>query len=225
MNLGLRELADFLAKHNNDESLVLATVTAVEGSSYRKPGAMMLIARNHEFAGLISGGCLESDLLEHALEVFKDGQVKTVTYDLSTDDEAIWGLGLGCGGTIHLLLQRVDKENDYAFLERLFASIEQRIGCVLAIAFQETEGFPSGTWAMRSDRGEISGNTDLAEQLKPQMEIWESPGRYHNAGLEEHALLVRVAPAPQVLICGAGPDAIPLARQIDALGWECVVVD
>ena len=66
MNLGLRELATFLAEHKNDQSLVLAVVTATEGSTYRKPGGMMLIRKNGEFAGLISGGCLEGDLVEQA---------------------------------------------------------------------------------------------------------------------------------------------------------------
>ena len=64
MHLGLRELASFLDQHGDDRALVLATVIATEGSSYRKPGAMMLIRENAEFAGLISGGCLEGNLVE-----------------------------------------------------------------------------------------------------------------------------------------------------------------
>ncbi len=225
MNLGLRELAIFMARHKKDQSLVLATVTAVEGSSYRKPGAMMLIGKNHDFAGLISGGCLESDLVEHSSAVFKDGRARKITYDLSTDDEAIWGLGLGCGGTIHLLLQKIEKDKGYAFFTDLFVLLEQRSSCVLAIVRQEMNGIPEGSWAIRSVAGEVSGEPQLFDMLEGRLEFWDGAGRYQYAGEEQSVLLVKVEPPPRVLLCGAGPDAIPMARQVDALGWECVVVD
>ena len=128
MNLGLRELAEFLAEHNNDQSLVLATVTSTVGSTYRKPGAMMLIRENHQFAGLISGGCLEGDLVEHATAVFADGQPRQVIYDLSSDDDAILGLGLGCGGVVNLLLQRLQRDDGFGFLPHLFGSLERHSG-------------------------------------------------------------------------------------------------
>ena len=82
MHLGIPALLDFYRKHNDEESLVLATIVATEGSTYRKPGAMMLVNRAGQFEGMISGGCLEGDLLHHAEEVFDDGVSKFVTYDM-----------------------------------------------------------------------------------------------------------------------------------------------
>jgi xanthine/CO dehydrogenase XdhC/CoxF family maturation factor len=230
MNLGLRELASFLAEHNNDQSLVLATVTATEGSSYRKPGAMMLIRKNNQFAGLISGGCLEGDLVEHAATVFKDGQPRSVCYDLSADDQAIWGLGLGCGGIVHLLLLRLDRDRNFGFLPGLFEALDRRSRCVLALAHQSSPEIPAGAFALATDAGEVTGDPLLYPSLEGRLGNWDSPFRYQYTGPspaagEESILLIRVEPSPRVLVCGAGPDAVPVARQVDALGWECVVVD
>ena len=66
MHLGLSTLLKFYRAHRSDEALVLGTVIATEGSTYRKPGAMMLIAADSSYHGLISGGCLEADLASHA---------------------------------------------------------------------------------------------------------------------------------------------------------------
>jgi len=66
VHLGIPALLDFYRHHQADDSLVLVTIIATEGSTYRKPGAMMLISRDQQFEGMISGGCLEGDLLHHA---------------------------------------------------------------------------------------------------------------------------------------------------------------
>ena len=230
MHLGLRELASFLDQHGDDRALVLATVIATEGSSYRKPGAMMLIRENAEFAGLISGGCLEGDLVEHAAAVFHDGQPRRVTYDLSSEEEAIWSLGLGCGGVVHLLLQRLDRADGFGFLPWLFESLNRRSACVLALVRESGDEFPAGTMALVNDAGDFFGDERLAACLEGQPESWNSSQRCKHVslpggGLEEAVLMVRIAPSPRILVCGAGPDAVPVARQIDSLGWECVLVD
>ncbi len=225
MNLGLRELRVFLQQHKNDQSLVLATVTATEGSSYRKPGAMMLIRENNEFAGLISGGCLEGDLVEHASDVFEDGQPRQVSYDLSKDDQAIWGLGLGCGGTVHLLLQRLERDKGFGFFAKLFDAMKRRSACVLALTHRDFDDIPVGACALVNSDGELSGNPRLFDIIEGRLTHWSGPDRYQYAGQDESVLLVKIEPSPRGLLCGAGPDAVPMARQVDALGWECIVVD
>lgn len=230
MNLGLRELATFLAEHKNDQSLVLAVVTATEGSTYRKPGGMMLIRKNGEFAGLISGGCLEGDLVEQASVVFKDGNPRAVCYDLSTDNQAIWGLGLGCGGTVHLLLLRLDQDRNFGFFPPMLKALSRRSRCVLALAHRASPEIPAGTYALASEEAQMTGDPLLYRSLEGRLEAWGSPHRYQYTGpstadTNESILLIRIEPSPCVLVCGAGPDAVPVARQVDALGWDCVVVD
>ncbi len=224
MNLGLRQLESFLHKHRTDQSLVLAMVTAVEGSSYRKPGAMMLVSSSLEFTGLISGGCLEGDLVEHAAAVLADGVPRAVTYDLSGTDNVILGLGLGCGGTVHLLLQRLERAAGFGFLPALFRAVSERKTCLLAIALDDRSGVSPAVTAL-SIEGQTEGNAVLSVFLEGRYENWQTASRFAYTGAGNCVLLVRIEPPPRILLCGAGPDAIPVARQVDMLGWECIVVD
>jgi xanthine/CO dehydrogenase XdhC/CoxF family maturation factor len=230
MHLGLRELERFFRAHRKDAFLVLATVVATEGSTYRKPGAMMLIRENLEFAGLISGGCLEGDLVEHAAAEFADGIARRVTYDLSSDEQAIWSLGLGCGGVVRLLLQRLDRDAGFGILPRMFDSIGQRHTNVLALLWNPADGLPLGTAALVDDAGVLSGDARVFPCLEGQPGAWSSPKRFRYTTLEngqadDAVLLVRIEPSPCILVCGAGPDAVPVARQVEALGWAGIVVD
>jgi xanthine dehydrogenase accessory factor len=230
MHLGLRELRAFFDRARSDNALVLATVVATRGSTYRKPGAMMLIRDNAEFAGLISGGCLEGDLVEHANAVFDDGRPRQVTYDLSGEEDALWSLGLGCGGVVKLLLQRLDRAGDFGFLPTLFASLERRRDCVLALVREAVGEMEAGAFALAGAAGEFCGDERLGDCLDGMPGAWRQPQRYHyvdapGATRQDQVLLVHLAPPPRILVCGAGPDAVPVAKQVDSLGWECVVVD
>lgn len=86
---------------------VLATLVKVEGSSYRRPGARLLLTAAGERIGSISGGCLEEDVLIHARAVAASGTPKVVVYDTTSENELVWGVGLGCHGIVHVLLERL----------------------------------------------------------------------------------------------------------------------
>jgi xanthine dehydrogenase accessory factor len=228
MHLGTAALLDFFRAHRGEESLVLATIIATAGSTYRKPGAMMLISRGGQYAGLISGGCLEGDLLHHAERVFEDAAPSFVTYDMHADEELVWNLGLGCDGVIHLLLQRLDKEADFGFLGRLQASHEARRAALLALVTQSNGRLPSGAWGWL-DSGDISkGEPNLVAILRETAREWPD-WRFQFVRLGQDAQaesMVIHLPAPtRVLICGAGPDAAPMARALAELDWEVVVTD
>src|SRR5690606_30513696 len=105
---------DFFDRYaQRGDALVLATVVATIGSTYRKPGAQMLIAADGSGAGLLSGGCLENDLVERARAVLASGEPALVDYDARGPDDVIWGIGLGCEGAMTILLTRIDPENGY----------------------------------------------------------------------------------------------------------------
>src|SRR5690606_38177736 len=107
-------LSDFFDRYaQRGDALVLATVVATIGSTYRKPGAQMLIAADGSGAGLLSGGCLENDLVERARAVLASGEPALVDYDARGPDDVIWGIGLGCEGAMTILLTRIDPENGY----------------------------------------------------------------------------------------------------------------
>jgi len=102
----MRQILDRAGElRHRGEPAVLATVVAVEGSAYRREGARMLIESDGRLTGVLSGGCLERDLAARAAAVLASGEAALATYDLRSPDEVLWGLGLGCGGRITLLLE------------------------------------------------------------------------------------------------------------------------
>ncbi len=107
-----RVMRFFEERRSKGESLVMATVINTDGSTYSKAGEQMLIDTDGNFCGMLSGGCLEGDLVERSRSVIETGAAQTVTYDLSSDDE-LWGLGVGCEGTMHILLQPLTAESGY----------------------------------------------------------------------------------------------------------------
>lgn len=227
MHLGIASLLAFYQRHCQDDALVLATITATSGSTYRKPGAMMLISRDGQFAGLISGGCLEADLLQHAAGVFAAGRPQMVTYDMHAGDELVWGLGLGCDGVIALLLQRLDRERDYALLDQLSAAQNQRQPVLLALVVESSGGHLAiGQAALLDRAGAGWGADELVGLCQDQVEAGWPQWRQRQTRQDDYAaMLVNIRPQPRVLLCGAGPDTVPVAQAVVALGWACVVVD
>jgi xanthine/CO dehydrogenase XdhC/CoxF family maturation factor len=228
MHLGTSALLEFFRAHRDEDSLVLATVVATVGSTYRKPGAMLLVARGGAYEGLISGGCLEGDLLHHAAGVFASGAPVRVTYDMHADDELVWNLGLGCDGVIHLLLQRLDREQEFGFLGRLEASHRERRSVLLALVTQSDGILPLGAFGLVDSADISTGEAELRRFLEEMREEWPA-WRYEylrlGADLQAEAVVVNIPPRTRVLLCGAGPDAVPMARACAALDWEVAVVD
>lgn len=123
----MKELQEILKKISDlapDEKAILATVVDVVGSGYRRPGARMLIDQNGFGIGTVSGGCLEADVLERAKKVLQTNEPTVITYDTSKDESSVFGLGMGCRGIVRILLEPIEKEND--FLELISQSLKER---------------------------------------------------------------------------------------------------
>src|ERR1700712_5900824 len=105
----MKEIIDIVAAYENalkaQKKTALATVVLVEGSAYRRAGARMLITEDGQLTGAISGGCLEGDALRKARMVILQQEALLVTYDTTDDDDAKFGVGLGCNGIIHILIE------------------------------------------------------------------------------------------------------------------------
>jgi xanthine dehydrogenase accessory factor len=227
VHLGTAALLNFFDRHCNDESLVLVSLLATEGSTYRKPGALMLISGDNAYEGMISGGCLEGDLLHHADEVFISGDPKAVTYDMHAGDELVWGMGLGCDGVIHLLLQKLDRERDFPVLEFIRDSLIAREPILIALVGESNRpDLPLATLALKNRRALTFGNEVLINQCERHTKgTWPE---WRHKIVEENGCsisLINIQPRPRILLCGAGPDAVPVAGQITNLGWECFVTD
>src|ERR1700759_5778466 len=124
----MKEIIDIVTAYDEaikaGKKTALATVVLVEGSAYRRAGARMLITEDGQLTGAISGGCLEGDALRKARLVILQQQPMLVTYDTMDDDEAKLGVGLGCNGIIHILIEPIDdqKTNLITLLKKVLAS-------------------------------------------------------------------------------------------------------
>jgi len=110
--------------------VALASVVAVTGSSYRRPGARMLVTQDGQTTGGVSGGCLESDVMMRAAAAIEDGKVTLASYDTTGDDDVDFGVGLGCRGVIHVLIEplpAVTRVHYLALLETLRRAHEHAV--------------------------------------------------------------------------------------------------
>ena len=223
MDCSLTELSRFFtAASQRREPLVLATIVRTEGSTYRKAGARILISQSGATSGLLSGGCLEADLCERAARVLECGQPERAVFDSRISDDPVWGIGLGCEGANHIWLQGATAANDYAPLRYLNSCLkEERTGGVATIIGGDTLPAELGhhSYADTAYRDPLSARLAACRSTIPEIQSV----RYLDRMLE-----VFVAPVvlpPSLLLCGAGPDAVPVAQFAELLGWRVTVID
>ncbi len=133
----MSEISDVLGAieslHSRGERMALATIVAVRGSTYRRPGARLLVPEQGELIGNISGGCLENDVADVARIVMQEGMARVVSFDLTADDEAVWGWGLGCNGAIELFVEPGEKAAEVAGALRMALEDERPISMVTVL--------------------------------------------------------------------------------------------
>jgi xanthine/CO dehydrogenase XdhC/CoxF family maturation factor len=202
-------------------ALVLGVVLETSGSTYRKPGALMLIAEDGQYSGLLSGGCLEGDLREHADSVRKSGQPRVISYDLRGPDDLLWGLGVGCEGAMSILLTRVAASNDWQPLAHLTSELAvHRPTAVGIVVESQRAGSPPGTVLLLNGSATTTAQQSLAAAVSARRVGWVDAG---DPGIKLFAL--PLALPPRVLLLGAGPDTVPIVDFAARLGWKVTLVD
>ncbi|HEX3915426.1 MAG TPA: XdhC family protein [Steroidobacteraceae bacterium] len=195
LDTGLELLLEQAPRANT--ARVLATVVATAGSTYRKPGARMLLMADGSYIGLLSGGCLESDLQIHAREVLESGVAGAFEYDTRGPDDTLFGVGAGCEGTMRVLLEP--------------AGPGSPAESALVDAGRVTQGGDTTTLAVLHKPPARLGTYRDSAALSPADRA--------------HAFVQLLAPPPHLLICGAAPDAQPVVSAARALGWRVSVID
>lgn len=208
------------------EPAVLATVVKTQGSSYRLPGAHLLVTSDGKRAGSVSGGCLEDDLVKKAWWFTEKGPVIR-RYDTTADGEiATGGYGLGCNGTIDILLERVAPGTRSTITLASEAHAERRIAGIANII--EPRNL-AGRHLTIDTRGSVSTNIDdprLAALLEAQANAALAAGdSRHFAAEDLEAFIEVLRPAIRLVIYGAGDDAVPLTKIAKVLGWQVMVFD
>ena len=226
----------FDAASGRGERCALATVVSVEGSSYRRPGARMLVCEAGTSTGTISAGCLESDVIEHATHVLRTGAAKLVEYDTaSTSDEMAWGLGLGCNGTVRVLVEPLASGSLY--IEALRRSCEARpdaasISVATVYQYAPSELAPARLFI--NEDGDVSHERlsgEMAARLESEVRALTRGGMtsaariYDVDGVAAKVFIETLLPPVPLVVFGAGHDALPVVELARTLGWQTEVVD
>jgi xanthine/CO dehydrogenase XdhC/CoxF family maturation factor len=171
----------------------------------------MLLSSSGARCGLLSGGCLEGDLHEHAQRLLAgDDRILERHYDGRGSDDPVWGLGLGCEGAMRILLWRLETGSSLTLLRGWLSAAIRREPALLEIDLVSGDGALSLGSALRGD----------ADSSPPSSVL--PSGR---ATLRDGSFAVAAARVPAMLLCGAGPDAEPVVRMASQVGWQVTVVD
>lgn len=217
----------FESERASGRALVLGVVLETAGSTYRKPGALMLIAQDGRYAGLLSGGCLEGDLREHARSVSDTGAPRVVSYDLRSPDDVLWGLGVGCEGAMSILLTRVGPDNDWQPLAHLSAQLAAHRPSAVGIVVESSLGLvPAGTIVLpETISGASPVATETVRSALAEAARSGTPGWIKEAPAGVKLFALPLALPPRILLLGAGPDTVPVVEFAVRLGWKVTLVD
>ena len=240
----VQELVEaFDAAQARAERCALATVVSVQGSSYRRPGARMLVSETGASTGTVSPGCLESDVIEHAKGVIRVNRPKLVEYDTATTgDELAWGLGLGCGGTVRVLIEPIAAGSP--FFEALRGSLDAPADAAPAIVatvyhcptsalVQSPASLTIGSRLFIDEEGLVSA-ADLSSRSAAMVELQirsiiagrpTCTASIEVDGMAAEIFIEALLPPVSLVVLGAGPDVLPVLELAHDLGWRTEVVD
>ncbi len=235
----MKELAEIIkaydaAKLSRKQS-VLATIVHLDGSSYRRPGARMLVLEDGQMIGAISGGCLEGDALKKALLTFTEKKSRLITYDTSDEDDSSIGVQLGCEGVIQVLFEYLDYTHPVNTVELLRTVVSKRQNSVLVTLYDlsNKKANQTGACFLQAENGSIQGSLSSfinKESIQKNIaEVFETGSsifaEYEVDGKPLQGFIEFFQMPVSLVVVGAGNDAIPLLQIADILGWEITVVD
>jgi xanthine dehydrogenase accessory factor len=215
----MRERRQIVQLWRQGGTTVLVTLVRAEGSSYRQPGARLLLGTDGTYAGTISGGCLETEVIRKAGWMVREGAV-VERYSTMFDHTAEVPFGLGCGGVVDLLMEPVNTKECQALMTSMEGTLRGEETTIL-------------TWLPREGRdlarAVLNTNGDFtfaSEELAEWELVAARRGALHQDKIEDEEIFFERMAAPQRLfVLGAGDDAKPLVSMAALLGWRVVVAD
>ena len=232
----MKGLLEILASLDSlKEPAALATLVRVKGSSYRRPGARMVFGSQGAQTGVISAGCLETDLQARLDSVLSSGQPQVAAFDMGNDLDLVWGTGMGCQGRADVLLEAVQPGATTPWLRHCANLLEKRRSGALATVFAtrgETGPVQIGDRFLFETEGPGLPPTPgpFAEALDLVLRQALASGSANTSTLpcgvgEVDLLLEPILPPYALWIYGAGEHARPLARLAKELGWFLGILD
>ncbi|WP_411273309.1 XdhC family protein [Daejeonella sp.] len=209
----------------------LATVVRVEGSSYRRTGARMLVLDDGSWTGGISGGCLEGDALKRARLAINNSRATLITYDTTEDDPHQIGVGLGCNGIIDVLFTPLDRQNKNNPVEILKLCVEtsREVHILLTITHLEGEFAEVRTGNVIKYIGPESlavfNSKEIEKKIfdKVRVQMCESksaPAQFKSDSCQIEIFIEILPPEINVILMGHQYDVYPISRLLKELGWR-----
>jgi xanthine dehydrogenase accessory factor len=223
----LQEILGKIAQFAPDEKAILATVIDVIGSGYRRPGARMLIDENGYSVGTVSGGCLEADVLERAKKVLQTGAPTVITYDTTQDENSVFGLSMGCRGIVRILLEKVSSENN--FVVHAADNIKERMPfTVSTLVTSQQTNLSVGSRLFWDETGVAF--SDFKDEILSEINTFSRRAFVNRlSGLEifdfGEVFFETINPPLNLLLFGAGYDALPLVKFAKEIGWRVTAID
>ncbi|MFI1773280.1 XdhC family protein [Thalassobellus citreus] len=187
-----------LLANKNGVKAVLASVVALDGSSYRRPGVRMLVLENGKMVGAVSGGCVEKEILLQSETVFKSGESKIITYD--------GRYRLGCEGVLYILLEPFNP--DEVFAVEFFKCLKNRNTFEIASYFTKKEGVSAGIGSYVKIDDEVFSVSGISDKKEVALSVFKQS----------------MPPCFKLVIIGAEHDAVQLCQYAALTGWEVVVI-
>ncbi len=197
------------------EGRVLVTLVRVEGSSYRRPGARMLVGPTGEYRGTISGGCLEAEVVRKAEWKTRDGAT-VERYSTMFDDTAELPYGLGCGGVLDLLLEPAGTAEYGALLRALRGSLAGEESVVATWLPESGRGLRRAVFS--DDGALLFASSGLGAEEIGGVDLV-------NLVAAEGVFVERVEAPQRLFVVGAGDDARPVVNMAAMLGWSVTVAE
>ncbi|ABG41029.1 protein of unknown function DUF182 [Paraglaciecola sp. T6c] len=213
----LNQLLKQWLSQKDTQKWVLATIIETDGSSYRKAGAMMMINDLGQYFGLLSGGCLESDIMLQARRCWDSGRNRIVEYDMREEEDLAWKLGIGCGGMVRILLQPVDEANQYLQLDSLYALLESNQTAEYCQVINDQ--VPLNTLKT------LTLKQAAPEQAKSIEGALKKADTDRKTETQQGVFKQYLKPAPHLAVFGGGVDARPVVAIATQLGWQVTLVD
>ncbi len=231
----MKEINSIIESYDQSDpalKLALATVVYVDGSSYRRIGARMLIYENGQWLGGISGGCLEGDTLRKAKLAMIENEAQIVTYDTREEDSQEIGIGLGCNGLIDVLIYPIDRNDENNPVEKLKRITQNRKEHFLITPIINADEIDSvGKIYFKGDKDLLQSfkSSVNADEILAEIENSIQSVKYKRKSkvLNVHSkriLIEYLNPAPRIFIYGGQYDVLPLLQIVKVLGWESILI-
>lgn len=224
----------FETSQQQEKTTFLATIVNTFGSTYRQRGAKMLITETGEMVGSLSGGCVENDIFQYTKQISSEPLL--ISYDATSEEDLIWGFGLGCNGAVQILLEKLDHLNNLSPINLIIQCLRnKKYGAIATIFAVEDEIdfkigsrfilYPDGTTYTdiqdRELKKAIASDTIAAKNTRQS-----TVNKYQLSSSGSVDIFIEVIKLPiSLIIFGAGQDVLPVVKLAKAIGWQVTVVD